>query len=70
MPEFPPGMRRIDPDAEAARLAEERKQPLFAGIGYGHVLQIITVTGPVRVRVVAVEENGPEVILHTERIGG
>jgi hypothetical protein len=22
---FPPGMRRIDPDAEAARLAEERK---------------------------------------------
>jgi hypothetical protein len=24
---FPPGMRRIDPDAEAARLAEARKDP-------------------------------------------
>jgi hypothetical protein len=63
-------MRRVDPDAEAARLAEERKRPFLAGIKQDDILMITTSAGVVRARVVAVTENWPEVVLHAVRDDG
>jgi hypothetical protein len=66
---FPPGMRPVDPDAEAARLAEQRVQPKMPGISDDDVILVNTPSGLKRLRVTSIAEVGSQVVIRCERAG-
>ena len=72
IPQREPGIREIpDLDAEAARLAEARKQPLPAPLTEGDVVQVRHADGtPVTSRISAILITAGAVVITAERDGG
>ncbi len=68
---YPPGMRPVDPDAEAARLAEQRKRPQVKapGISDNDVIMVNTPSGLKQLRVTSIADVGSQVVIRCERAG-
>ena len=71
IPQREPGIREIpDLDAEAARLAEARKQPLPAPLAKGDVVQVTLADGtPVTARIAAILITADAVMVTAVRSG-
>jgi hypothetical protein len=66
---WPDGPRPVDPDAEAARLAQARKAVPPVVLRMGELVLLATEAGPVRATIagVGLEPGGKTVIIRCER---